>query len=68
MVLVDVKQAFFHCGKALIRSRLWRDDYRIERKNFPSLGRIITEQTRIPGETVEAAEARTEKAYRETLY
>jgi len=68
MVLVAVRQAFFHCGKALIRSRLWQDDYRIERKRFPSLGRIITEQTRLPGDTVEAAEARTEKAYRETLY
>jgi uncharacterized protein len=68
MVRIAVRQAFFHCGKALIRSRLWRDDYRIERKSFPSLGRIITEQTRIPGDTVEAAEVRTEKAYRETLY
>ena len=68
MVLVAVDQAFFHCGKALIRSRLWRDDYRIERKSFPSLGRIITEQTRLPGETVEAAEARTEKSYRDDLY
>jgi len=68
MVLIAVRQAFFHCGKALIRSRLWRDDYRVERKSFPSLGRIITEQTRIPGDTVEAAEARTEKSYRETLY
>jgi len=68
MVLIAVRQVFFHCGKALIRSRLWHDDYRIERMSFPSLGRIITEQTRLPGDTVEAAEARTEKAYRETLY
>jgi len=68
MVLIDVKQAFFHCGKALIRARLWHDDYRVERKGFPSLGRIITEQTRIPGDTVEAAEARTERSYRENLY
>ena len=68
MVLIEVRQAFFHCGKALIRSKLWQNDYRIERKSFPSLGRIITEQTRLPGDTVEAAEARTAQAYREGLY
>ncbi len=65
---VAVSQAFFHCGKALIRSRFWHEDHRVERKSFPSLARIITEQTKVPGITVEDAEARLARAYRDDLY
>jgi len=35
-VLVSVEEAFLHCGKALIRSGLWKDEARIDRKTFPS--------------------------------
>ncbi len=65
-LIVKVEEAFFHCGKALIRSRLWDADSRVARSDFPSLGRIIADQIR----TVEAAEADriVEYAYRTTLY
>ncbi len=43
-LMVRVREAFFHCGKALIRSDLWNPDKRIERKSFPSLGRILADQ------------------------
>src|SRR5262245_14403058 len=32
---VSVREAFLHCGKALIRSRLWKDDYKIDRSEMP---------------------------------
>lgn len=68
MVLVTVRQMFFHCGKALKRSRLWQDDYKVERSAFPSLARVIIEQAKPTGVTVEEAEARVERSYRENLY
>ncbi|MEJ1935544.1 pyridoxamine 5'-phosphate oxidase family protein, partial [Nostoc sp. NIES-2111] len=43
--LVSVDEVFFQCGKALKRSKLWSGEYRVERKAFPSLGKIISEQT-----------------------
>ncbi|HEV7370375.1 MSMEG_1061 family FMN-dependent PPOX-type flavoprotein [Arenibaculum sp.] len=46
VVVVDVKEAFFHCGKAAIRSRLWEDDHRAERGAFPSLAEITADQIR----------------------
>jgi PPOX class probable FMN-dependent enzyme len=68
VILVAVREAFLHCGKALKRARLWHDDYRVERKSFPSLGRMIVEQTK-PGEvTVEQAEAYIENNYVTGLY
>lgn len=65
-LLVEVDEAYFHCGKALIRSKLWAQDAQIERGSFPTLGRIVAEQTR----AVDAAEAdaNLEEAYRTRLY
>ncbi len=68
VILVTVREAFLHCGKALKRSKLWRDDYRVEKQSFPSLGRIIVEQTKTPRLTVEEADAVVEEGYRNKLY
>ncbi len=68
VILVTVREAFLHCGKALKRARLWQDDYRIERKSFPSLGRMIVEQTKPANVTVERAEAYIENNYVTGLY
>jgi uncharacterized protein len=42
---IDVHEAYFHCGKALMRSRLWSKDTQVEREVFPSIGQIIHDQT-----------------------
>lgn len=63
---VAVTEMFFHCGKALIRSRLWDAETRIPRDHFPSLGRIVADQTRAVA--VGPAEELVEKAYRDNLY
>jgi uncharacterized protein len=44
---IDVQQAYFHCGKALMRSRLWSPDWRVERSAFPSITTIIHDQTQL---------------------
>jgi len=68
VILVTVREAFLHCGKALKRSRLWHDDYRLDKQSFPSLGRMIVEQTKTARLTVEEAEATVEDGYRNKLY
>ena len=42
---IDVKEAYFHCGKALMRSRLWSQDYQVKRSEFPSIAEVIHDQT-----------------------
>ena len=66
-LVVEVKEAYLQCAKALIRSRLWADDYRIKRKSFPSLGQIITDQIGVGGDG-EAADREVQDAYRAKLY
>jgi PPOX class probable FMN-dependent enzyme len=41
---IDVKEAYFHCGKALMRSKLWSAS-QVERNVMPSIGEVIHDQT-----------------------
>jgi PPOX class probable FMN-dependent enzyme len=65
-LLIDVEQAFFHCAKALKRSHLWDASRHVERSAFPSLGKIIADQT--AQISAEEAEARIDDGYRTRLY
>ncbi len=65
-LLITVEEAFFHCAKALIRSRLWDPDTRIERKSFPTQGQVIADQ--IAGIEATAADTAIDQSYRDKLY
>lgn len=65
-ILVTVAEAFLHCAKAAIRSRLWDSTAHIERSQFPSAGQIQAEQ--IGGLDVAAVEAEVEALNRTRLY
>ena len=69
MILVAVREVFYHCGKALKRARLWQDDYRVDPRSVPSLGRIIIEQAKLEGSmSVAEADAAVERSYKQNLY
>ena len=64
VIVVTVREAFIHCGKAIIRSRLWDPAAQRDRKSFPSLGEIFRDHTRhaeppISDETLYAGYAKT---------
>jgi hypothetical protein len=69
-ILVETQEVFLHCSKALIRSRLWQEDARVDRKVLPSLGRMIAEAAeRNPAAaTVADYDARIAKSVEEALY
>ncbi|THD51049.1 MAG: hypothetical protein E8A46_16775 [Bradyrhizobium sp.] len=52
---IDVHEAYFHCGKALMRARLWSKETQVERAMFPSISQVIHDQTRL-GEPESQAE------------
>ena len=47
-VLVEVNEAFMHCAKAFKRSKLWDSNVQQDRKEMPSLAKIILEQVAAP--------------------
>jgi uncharacterized protein len=66
-LLITMEEAFLHCGKALIRARLWHDDYRIDRSELPSYGRMLKDQIEI-SDTAEEIEVSVAEGYRDRLY
>ena len=45
VIEVDVEEAYLHCAKALMRSKLWSDGARVERSVLPTMGQMISDQT-----------------------
>lgn len=48
VVVVETREVYFHCSKALRRSDLWNPDKRVPRGGFPTLGQIARDQFRLP--------------------
>jgi uncharacterized protein len=64
VLCITVQEAYFHCGKALMRSRLWAPDAQVQRTAFPSIAEVIHDQTAL-GEP--EAQAIVEARYRDQL-
>ena len=67
-IVISVRQAYLHCAKALLRSRLWQPDYAQPRGTFPSISRMVGDQIGLSEEDKKTAEARTERAYKDGLW
>jgi len=52
VLIVHIETMFFHCSKAIVRSKLWDEKTKIDRNSLPSTGSIIAElsQGRLGGE------------------
>jgi PPOX class probable FMN-dependent enzyme len=64
VLMIAVREAYFHCGKALMRAKLWSAETKVERAALPSISQIIHEQTKL-GEPEPQAEV--EARYRTQL-
>jgi len=64
VLTIAVREAYFHCGKALMRSKLWSPESKMERTALPSISQIIHEQTKLGEPEPQAA---VEARYRTQL-
>ncbi len=66
VALIDVKEAYLHCVKAIKRTGLWTQEARVDRETFPTAGQVYRDQLKleIPGEAIDAS---LEQDARETL-
>jgi hypothetical protein len=70
-IVVHVEEAFLHCAKAMIRSKLWAPETKVERSVLPGLGQMVAEQIagrELSEEDAAEADAVIEQAYRDKLY
>ena len=67
-IVISVRQAYLHCAKALLRSKLWTGEYAQPKGTFPSIARMIGDQVGMTEEQKKLGEERVEKAYKDTLW
>lgn len=65
---VEVEELFFHCGKAFIRSKLWKPDEWADPSGIASFARILIDQTKATDTTEEQLNCYMAEAYEKTLY
>ena len=65
LLRIEVREAYLHCPKALMRADLWGDSHRIDRAELPSLAEMVTEQLGL--EKPAATHEQQVAAARETL-
>jgi PPOX class probable FMN-dependent enzyme len=63
---VTVEEAFLHCGRALIRGRIWDAKAQIDRSSYPTYGQVLADQ--IAGADAREIDADEDKANRQRLY
>ncbi len=64
---VTVREVYMHCGKSIIRSDLWGESNKIDRSEFPTLGKILADQVAGRDEA-EKLDEYLEHSYKENLY
>ena len=67
VVRVTVREAFLHCGKAIIRSKLWDESSRVDRSALPPYGQMLKDEIDVR-DSAEEIQASVEDAYRTRLY
>jgi len=65
-LLIEVKEAFLHCSKALVRSDLWNPEKRIDRAVLPSYTQMLTDH--VAGITLEESERQAQVMAERGLY
>lgn len=67
VMLIDVKEAYLHCSKAIRRAGLWTPEALVDRATFPTAGEVYRDQLKLEV-PIEAIDASLEKDARDNLY
>ncbi len=65
--LIKVTKAYMHCGKALIRSKLWDPERHIAKGVIPPFGLVVKEQAGVPM-SQEEVQGVVDQEYQDNLY
>lgn len=57
VIVVETREVYFHCSKALRRSDLWNPEKKLAKGDFPSLGKIARDQFKllVPAKVIDMA-------------
>jgi len=56
VIEIAIKEAYLHCAKAFMRSKLWTGENRVDRSTLPTIEQLIADQIGAPASTETHAE------------
>jgi hypothetical protein len=65
-LLIEIKEAYLHCAKAINRAALWDPSKHIDRAELPTYAKMLAEQ--VQGLTREESERQGEEMARRGMY
>lgn len=70
VILVSIKEIYFHCSKAITRSKLWKPESQVNRNVMPGFGKILMNQIdpSKSDEEIEKVEKLIKNRVKTTLY
>jgi PPOX class probable FMN-dependent enzyme len=66
-LLIKITKVYFHCGKAMIRSKLWDENSKVTPGEMPTFGEIIKEEAKL-NDSKEQLDEMMEGVYKDHLY
>jgi PPOX class probable FMN-dependent enzyme len=67
-IVLAIDEVLMHCGKAINRAHLWREESRLERDALPSIGQMLASMAMIGQADIAQADAHYDHAVRHDLY
>ena len=64
---ISISKVYFHCGKAMVRSRLWDEGSKLPPGTLPSFGEVVKAEAELAQSTEEMDEM-MEDMYQNRLY
>ncbi|GAB3704495.1 MSMEG_1061 family FMN-dependent PPOX-type flavoprotein [Mariniluteicoccus flavus] len=68
VLVIDVEKVFFQCSRAILRSKLWDPDSRVDRGSLPTPGMLAEEQGGFTADERSAYDAGLAERQAQTLY
>ncbi|HHF2900706.1 TPA: pyridoxamine 5'-phosphate oxidase family protein [Vibrio alginolyticus] len=56
VIKIVIESMYFHCAKAVMRGKLWSDDYKVNRSILPSLAQIFKDQQKLESKALNQEE------------
>jgi uncharacterized protein len=67
VMLIEVKEAYMHCPKAIKRAGLWNPESYVDRSAFPTMGEVYRDQLKLDT-AADAIDTALEKDAKDNLY
>ncbi len=68
IIIVTVQEAYGHCAKAILRGKIWREDFMLTGADVPSLPEMMTHHLAIKAAEVDRIESNVIQDLKDSMY